>query len=257
MAYLKHDEHVGRALDLYGEWGEGELELLGLFLKPGAVAVDVGANLGTHSVFFAKKVGPSGAVFAFEPQRVVHQLLCSNFALNAIFHARAFHAAVGAEPGAITVPDIDYGAAGNFGGLSLGHWAEGEGVPVLTLDGLDLPRCDLIKIDVEGMELSVLRGARQTLKRLQPVVYLENNGPTGAPDVVALLLDLGYSLHWHFSPFFRADNFAGVKENVFGPLVDANMLAVPPPLAHAVGSLQSLSGPADTAAEALKRKEGR
>ncbi len=253
MAYLKHDEHVGRALDLYGEWAEGELELLSLFVKPGAVVVDVGANIGTHAVALAQKAGPSGAVFAFEPQRVVHQVLCANFALNGLLSARALHAAVGATPGGLRVPDIDYAVTGNFGGVPLGGWAEGETVPVLTLDGFDLARCDLLKIDVEGMELDVMRGAERTLARLSPVLYFENNGPHGAPEAVKFLQTLGYSLHWHFSPFFRANNFAHSSNNVFGALVDANVLAVPPALHSAVGALAKVQGPDDTAAEALRR----
>src|ERR1039457_4555745 len=73
MAYHPKDSHVGRSLDLYGEWAESELELLGVLLQPGQVAVDVGANIGTHAVFFAERVGATGTVIAFEPQRLVHQ----------------------------------------------------------------------------------------------------------------------------------------------------------------------------------------
>jgi FkbM family methyltransferase len=257
MAYLTRDEHIGRALDLYGEWAEAELLLLGALLKPGQVAVDVGANIGTHAVFFAQAVGLSGAVLAFEPQRALHQLLCANLALNAHFHVRALHAAAGATPGSIVVPDVDYAAGGNFGGLSLGTFREGERVPVLTLDGFGLVRCHLLKVDVEGMELQVLLGARETLRRCSPVLYVENNRPEGAPAVVELLLSLGYSLRWHFSPFFRADNFAGNAENVFGPLVDANMLAVPPALADAVAALPAVEGPGDSATRALRRAAAR
>jgi len=255
MAYLRSDEHVGRSLDVYGEWAEAEIELLTAFLKPGDVVVDVGANHGTHSLAFAKKVGPTGALLAFEPQRVVHQLLCANLMLNGVLHARALHAAVGAAPGALLVPDIDYAAAGNFGGLGLGAWEEGESVPVLTLDGFELPRLAVLKLDVEGMEALVLRGAAQTVTRCQPVLYVENNQPAGAPEVVEQLLRADYSLHWHFSPFFRAANFAGVRENVFGPTVDANMLCLPKRLAGVGAPFLSVEGPLDTAAKALSRKK--
>jgi FkbM family methyltransferase len=257
MAYHRLDAHVGRALDTLGEWAEAELELLALFLRPGAVAVDVGANLGTHALCFARAVGPSGAVLAFEPQAVMHQLLCATLVLNGQLHARAVQAAVGARAGSIVVPAIDYRAGGNFGGLALGAFTEGERVPVVTLDGLSLGRCDLLKVDVEGMEGAVLEGAQATLARCHPVVYVENNGPKGAPEVVQLLQGLGYTLRWHFSPFFRADNFAGATVNPFGPQVDANMLAVPPALASAVTALAPVEGPTDTAAQALERAQRR
>lgn len=257
MAYLLSDEHIGRALDVYGEWAEAELDLLKVFLKPGAFAVDAGANIGTHALFFANAVGPSGGVFAFEPQRVIHQLLCANFALNGCFNTRAFHAAVGAEIDAVTVPEIDYSEPGDFGALALGEYTDGEAVPLLTIDGLELPRLDLLKIDVEGMEPSVLRGASATIKEYKPVIYLEHNTPKGAPEVVSMLTGLGYSLHWHFSPFFRPENFAKNAENVFGPMVDANVIAVPQALAGSVAGLPKVSGPSDTALEALRRGAGK
>lgn len=95
MAYHPRDSHAGRSLDLYGEWEESELSLLGNYLRTGQVAVDVGANAGTHSIFFAERIGSSGAVLAFEPQRVMHRLLCANFALNGHVNGHAVHAAVG------------------------------------------------------------------------------------------------------------------------------------------------------------------
>lgn len=254
MTYLATDEHVGRSLDTYGEWAQAEVELLSLFLKPGDVVVDVGANVGTHTVALAKAVGASGAVLAFEPQRFVHQVLCANVALNALTWVRTYHAALGRTPGGVVVPDIDYAAPGNFGGLALGDWREGETVPRLTLDGFGLARCALLKVDVEGMEADVLAGAAELLSRARPVVYFENNGPAGAPAACAQLLDRGYSLFWHFSPFFRADNFAGATQNVFGDVVDANTLAVPPALAASLRALQPLSGAEDTAAGALARR---
>lgn len=254
MAYLSNDEHVGRALDLYGEWAEAEVELLSLFVKPGDVFVDVGANIGTHTVALAKRVGPSGAVFSFEPQRLVQQVLCTNVTLNALTWVRTFHAAVGAAPGGITVPAVDYGQAGNFGGVALQRGGAGDVVPVFTLDGLGLERCTLIKIDVEGMEAQVLAGARTTLERHRPVVYLENNGPEGAPLVVSFLQAVGYSLFWHFSPFFREANFARASENVFGPVVDANVIAVPQSMAASLRALLPVEGPSDTAQAAMARR---
>ena len=93
MIFNVHDQHIGRSLDLYGEWAESELELLGLFIKPGDLVVDVGANIGTHTVFFAQRAGAAGQVYALEPQRIVFQSLCANLALNGLLNVRAFHAA--------------------------------------------------------------------------------------------------------------------------------------------------------------------
>ncbi len=114
MIFNVHDQHIGRSLDLYGEWAESELELLGLFIKPGDVVVDVGANIGTHTVFFAQRAGATGQVYAFEPQRIVFQNLCANLALNGLLNVRAFHAAASREPGTIAVPPIAYARAGQL-----------------------------------------------------------------------------------------------------------------------------------------------
>ncbi|MBM4776643.1 MAG: FkbM family methyltransferase [Archangiaceae bacterium] len=253
MAYLTSDAHVGRSLDRYGEWAEAEVELLSAFVKPGDVVVDVGANIGTHAVPLAAKVGPTGMVLAFEPQRLVHALLTSNLITNGHGHARAVNAAVGASPGSLLVPPIDYGQPGNFGGVALAAAAQGEPVDVLPLDALGLDRLTLLKVDVEGMEAQVLAGAAQTLGRCQPVVYLEHNAEQPAPAALEPLLALGYSLRWHFSPFFRSANFANATENVFGPMVDANVLALPPTLRAVGAAFPEVLGATDTAATALAR----
>ncbi len=99
MAYLRQDAYVGRSLDLYGEYGEDEQAVLAQMVRPGDVVVEAGANLGTHTVPLARKVGPSGALIAFEPQRVVFQILCANVALNELTNVHAQNAAVGETPG--------------------------------------------------------------------------------------------------------------------------------------------------------------
>ncbi|HNB59890.1 MAG TPA: FkbM family methyltransferase, partial [Phycisphaerales bacterium] len=132
----------------------------------------------------------------------------------------------GAEPGAVVVPTINYNSENNFGGLELGKYESGERVPVTTIDRLELPRCHLLKIDVEGMELEVLRGATQTLARLRPLLYLENDRPENSPPLIEFLLNAGYRLYWHTPPLFHPGNFYGNDDNEFPKLVSANMLGV-------------------------------
>ena len=253
MAYLATDLLVGRALDTYGEWGETELELLGAMLGPGDVAIDVGANVGTHAVFFAKQVGPGGTVFAFEPQRVMHQLLCTNATLNGVKWLRAMFGAVGAAKGSLQVPPIDYATPGNFGDLHLGAYAEGEPVPVFALDSLQLEDCALIKIDAGGMEFAVLDGARQLISATQPAIFVAHPASAAAPAVIERLLEHDYACFWHFSPAFRPDNFGGAKADVFEGLIDANVLAVPRAHAAALEALEPVRSPGDTAIAAVER----
>jgi FkbM family methyltransferase len=256
MVYNVNDRHIGRSLDLYGEWAEAELELLGLFIKPGDVVVDAGANVGTHALFFARKVGPGGRVFAFEPQRIAFQSLCASLALNSITQVQAFHAALSRQPGTLFVPLPDHQLAANYGGLSLAPGAgarpgeELEPVAVMTLDQLPPDqlarhRCRLIKIDVEGMELEVIDGARALIEAARPILYVENNDLSRSPALIGRLLELGYRLFWHVSRFYNPKNYFDNPENVFGDVGDINMIAVVPQLASAFGAFPPVTGPDD------------
>src|SRR6185503_20646218 len=107
LAYPRADLVIGRSLAMYGEWAEKEVRLLLGLLRPGDNAVDVGACIGTHAIRFAQRVGPEGAVYAFEPQRLVYQLLCANAALNQLPNLHAQHAAVGDEEGYVQIEADD------------------------------------------------------------------------------------------------------------------------------------------------------
>lgn len=225
--YNINDIYIGRSLDLYGELSESEVAVFGQLLKPGMTAIDIGANIGCHTVYIAKAVGDGGQVLAFEPQRQVFQILCANVALNALGNVRAWQAALGTEAGEIVVPPVRYDRQGNFGGVALGGHEKGETVPVMTLDSLPLHNCHFIKIDVEGMEAQVLEGGRDLIARLRPVLYVENDRPEKSRTLIETLFAMDYRLFWHFPPLFNPDNFFGAKENVFGRIVSRNMLCLP------------------------------
>src|SRR5258707_14359705 len=99
MLYNIHDVYVGRSLDLYGEFSEGEVGLFRQLVKPGDLVLDVGANIGTHTLFFSQRIGATGRVLAFEPQRIVFQTLCANLAINSATNVWCYPHAVGGEPG--------------------------------------------------------------------------------------------------------------------------------------------------------------
>jgi FkbM family methyltransferase len=227
LLYNVHDLYIGRSLDLYGEYSESEATIFRRVLRPGAVAVEVGANLGAHTVLLARLVGPSGRVLAFEPQRVVFQTLCANVALNHLTNVDCRHAAAGRAPGELFVPAIDYHRDNNYGGVGLGEYREGERVPVVTLDGFALAECALLKVDVEGMEADVLAGATATIARCRPLLYVENDRAEKSAALVRLITELGYDLFWHHAPLFNPDNFAGNPDNVFGNVVSFNMICCP------------------------------
>ncbi len=227
MLYNEFDQYIGKSIKHYGEFSEGEVHVFYSLLAAGDFAVEVGANIGAHTLPIAKKVGKTGRVFAFEPQYAVYQILCGNLALNGLNHARAYLAACGAAPGEIIVPVLDSGRETNFGGLSLGGHQQGDRVSVVTIDGMDLPRCKLLKIDVEGMELQVLQGATQTIQRTRPFLYIENDREDKSKALIEFIFQLGYRCFWHLPNMFNPNNYFGNSQNLFGRIVSINMLCIP------------------------------
>lgn len=226
MLYNINDVYVGRSLDLYGQFSEGEVEVFRQIVRPGDVVVDAGANIGAHTVFFARAVGPRGAVLAFEPQRLVFQLLCANVALNDFVHVWCYHCALGEKPGTILVPTLRPDRENNFGGLSLEGRDKGEPVPVIRVDSLPIASCRLIKVDVEGMELSVLKGCSGLIERFGPALYVENDREDRSGDLIRYIDSLGYDEFWHLPPLYDPQNFFHNTQNVFGNIVSRNMLCL-------------------------------
>jgi FkbM family methyltransferase len=244
MLINRHDVYIGRALDLYGEWSEGEIDLFRQVLRPGMVAVDAGANIGTHTVAMAQFVAPNGTVYAFEPQRIVFQTLAANVALNSLANVFCLQRALGEAPGVLHVPPLDYTVPNNFGGVELGGATHGERVEIMRIDDLDLPACHLIKIDVEGMELAVLKGAAETIKRCQPLLYVEADRVERRDEVIAWLDAQGYALYWHTVPLYNPTNARGNATNVFPGVVSLNVLAIPSTVPQEVAGLERVTVPA-------------
>ena len=226
MVFNRNDRYIGKSLNLYGEFSEGEVDLFRQVVEPGSVVVEVGANIGTHTLFFARQVGLEGAVIAFEPQRVVFQSLCANMALNSVTNVQCFQKAVGAEQGEIPVPVLDYSRENNYGGLSLESGQQGESTPLVTIDSLKLSRCTLLKVDVEGMERQVLAGAAKTIAKCRPILYVENDRREKADELVRFIDGLDYAMYWHLPPLFNPDNFLKNPNNVFGDTVSINMVCI-------------------------------
>lgn len=227
MLYNKFDIYVGGSLRKYGEFSVGEQQLFRAVVQPGSVVVEVGANIGGHTVELARLTGPTGEVHAFEPQRIVFQALCANLALNQLTNVYGHQAAVGAERAVIAVPAMDPRVRSNFGGVSMFNVQAGEPVPMVTIDSVDLPACHFLKVDVEGMEVDVLKGARKTIEAYGPVMYLENDRRERSEQLLRLVEELGYKAYWHLPRLFNPDNFARDGEDIFPNIVSVNVLCLP------------------------------
>ena len=125
-------------------------------------------------------------------------------------------------------------------------WASGskvERVPVVTVDSLRLARCNLIKIDVEGMEQSVIEGATETLAKFKPLLYVENDRKEKSAALVRLIDSLGYDMYWHLPPLFNAQNFLNNPQNVFDNIVSMNMICVHKEIPHQMQGFQQVEVP--------------
>ncbi|MDR3512919.1 MAG: FkbM family methyltransferase [Caulobacteraceae bacterium] len=219
---------IGALLAYYGEFCDWEITLMCALIQPGDTVIEVGANIGTHTIPLARRVSPLGRLVAIEAQPVAAMLLEANLALNAIGWVEVQLAAAGRAPGVACVPTVDYRAHRNVGSVSLvGAQSEGQ-IEVRTIDSMAL-RPSLIKIDVEGMELEVLEGAAGTIQACRPLLYVENNPEPVAESVAVLrwLRERKYDLYWDVRSLHEPANFRGQAQPFFSDGFSSNVLAVP------------------------------
>jgi FkbM family methyltransferase len=254
MMYNINDLIGGRGLELYGEAKWADVKLLGQLLHPGDIVVDAGANIGNHTVFYAKKVAPGGMVYSFEPQRITFEILCANLVLNNLLNVIPMHAGAGEVEGQAVVPAVNPNMVQNFGAVSIEGHQSGDMVRVLPIDSLELKSCKLIKVDVEGMELKVLKGAEKTIRACRPFLFVENNDREGSPETVQTILDFGYKCFWQIAPHYNPDNYFRNPENIWAKVApDSNMICVPQENNIEITGFEPVISPNDNWVDAINR----
>lgn len=229
VVYPVEDDPIGRSLAQYGEWAGIEIDLLLRFVPEGSTVLDVGANLGTHTLAFAKKAGPAGTVVAVEPQRTAVQLLAQTMRANQLDSVRVLHACAGERDGFAWVPSVDLAEHQNLGAVIPESRDDDatSNVRVVALDALDVTNVALLKIDVEGAEALVLAGATRIIERDHPVISFEANTLESAADAFRWVRARGYRTWLHRAPAWNPNNHAGNVENTFGFATETNVLAIP------------------------------
>lgn len=232
MIYPTHDMWMGKSIATYGESHAIEFAFLAQFLEAGDVVIDAGANIGTLTIPFAKAVGPTGKVYAFEAQRTIFHALCGNIVINDLQNVQAMNVAVDRNSmDFIYVPSVDYSKEGAYGSVALTLAPTDTVIETFCLDDLNLDQLKLLKIDVEGMEWDVIRGTINTINKLKPLIYFEIPNTSNLEEakhevkcIVQNLIQIGYSCKIHRPSVFNYNNFAGIKEDI---LRNHNAPAVP------------------------------
>ena len=251
-----NDRWLGRSIIETGAYSEQEVELLTSLIKDGDTVVEVGSNFGSITIPLAKAV-PNGHVHAFEPQIQVAELLRKNLFQNGLVNVAAHAVALSDEDGSMAMAMIDWDKPLlNSGDAELlepnvdhdNHFR----VRTQRLDDVkEFDSLALIKVDVEGHELSVLKGAQETIRRCKPILYVENDRPEKSRDLLAFILnDLGYRAWWHFPDLYNARELIDG-----GDFVSHNVLCVhrslsPPPVSI---DLREVMSEHDNAALASQR----
>lgn len=205
------NDHVGDKIARHGLYEKENLFLLLKLLAqlPQPVVLDIGANIGNHTLAFATR---ASAVHAFEPIPYLFDVLSGNVARNGLTHVHVHNLALSDHAGSATINMVN---AGNYGASSFDKRMEGTTPVTVTLAtgdsfvaGQDIPRVDFVKIDVEAHEVFVLRGLMQTLRRDLPFITMEWNDPLtierlrGSPELQ--FLQDHYRIHVLGSNYDRA-----------------------------------------------------
>jgi FkbM family methyltransferase len=192
--------YIGRFIYYRGIFEEQIIRTIENHLSEGTTFIDVGANIGLHTVIAAKLVGSSGRVIAFEPARLARSRLLENIEINHLKNVTVHPYAVGAVAGTAQLYSPD---ASNDGEATLAvRSGQSESIEIKTLDSLlaDVSGPCVMKIDVEGGEVNALKGAGEFIRRARPHAlfvecidrFLAQLGSSSA-ELFQLLWDAGYT----------------------------------------------------------------
>jgi FkbM family methyltransferase len=178
LKFMPLDKKMGgRGIFLYREKIEPLMEYGLKFIQKNDVCIDAGANQGIYSIPFAKIAGSKGKVIAIEPMKYAQEILKNNSKLNNLRNIKIFNGVI-SDKNKKEILDLTTGVGSasivrDFGKKKILK------VVSITIDSLvkkyRLKRINFIKMDIEGSELSALKGAKKTLKQFKPIICLESD----------------------------------------------------------------------------------
>ena len=235
---LLRGDMISEFINLYGEWCEAEVELFSKVIPRDGIVIEIGAHIGSQSIPISKMCS-DGILYCFEPQRIIQQIHSGNVALNNRKNITSYHYGISDVEELVRLPECDYSIPWNYGAYSItdGYDKEltfegevrSEEIQLITLENFvsrkSLSRLDFLKIDAEGAELKILNASENLIKRLMPLIFIENNSKEAFNQIVEKLNSLGYECYWFCSSRFRTNNFYGSTWKIDG--FDVNMFCQP------------------------------
>lgn len=243
MVIFAHD-YIGVQINLHGFFEKSALDMVFAFIDPvlgdieSGAALDIGANIGNHSLYFSQYFS---SVYAFEPHPRIHELLLINARIAS--NIRVFNLGFGEEVESLDLTENWE----NMGSASFKHsWSADSSkvrVKIGRLDDFDFGAGEIsfMKIDVEGFESSVIRGAQSTIRKHQPLIVMEqlhSEFVNGSTESIQLLLNEGYTFCWYqpwaFSRGWLKRRINTVRNLLLGGTYDYNFITgpFPPPATY-------------------------
>lgn len=217
--FYENDTYVGQSLDKYGEYNPDETECIISLADKNKLCLDVGANFGV----ITQALETSGfTCVAFEPQPDIFNIMCKNV------RGEKHNCALGDKEGVSVMPLIPPNQNVNYGGFKVGTQSKlgTVNVAIKTLDSFNFENVGFIKIDVEGYEEKVLRGAEKLIEKCRPILYIEDNRDN--PNLRPYILSLEYILEEHNPALYRENNYFELKENIWdSPFSSFNLICKP------------------------------
>ena len=203
MSYYHEDPTIGHSLNLYGEYCHPEIEMILSLVNKDSTYIDIGANIGTHTVSIAPHVQQ---VYAFEPDPNNYQLLLSN---------TSGHNNITVINNAISDDECSGYTDFNFGRTI---FVESNGSCLTsTIDSYNIEKIDFVKIDTEGFELRILQGMTNVLTYQQPNMLIEMQDIDTYRAIYDYLKTFNYYMYWMPVATFNPNNFKKESKDVFGP----------------------------------------
>lgn len=229
------DDLIVRSLSVLGEWSYLEQQILARLVRKGDVLWDGGAFLGTFGIGVAQIAGRSGQslarLVAIEPGAELRPFLANNLQRNATCDHMLVACAVGSAAGRLVPADV---LAGNHGALAY-HTTDKADEETPVVECLPMWHLrerygdyDILKLDVEGMEVEALKGDFEFIRDRKPLIWAECNEAMSSLLLLEALVAAGYAPHYLAFPAFRQANFHAQIDLPYPMAYEAALLAAPP-----------------------------